>query len=52
MSETTPHRLSGKRVILGITGGIAAYKTAELIRLYKKAGRTQQQPRLENENDI
>lgn len=38
MSETTPHRLSGKRVILGITGGIAAYKTAELIRLYKKAG--------------
>ena len=30
--------LSGKRVILGITGGIAAYKAAELTRLLTKAG--------------
>ena len=30
--------LPGKRIILGVTGGIAAYKTAELVRLFKKAG--------------
>jgi phosphopantothenoylcysteine decarboxylase/phosphopantothenate--cysteine ligase len=30
--------LSGKRVLLGITGGIAAYKAAELTRLFVKAG--------------
>jgi len=30
--------LSGKNVLLGITGGIAAYKTANLIRLFKKSG--------------
>ncbi len=30
--------LSGKNILLGITGGIAAYKTANLIRLFKKAG--------------
>lgn len=28
--------LSGKKVLIGITGGIAAYKICELIRLYKK----------------
>lgn len=28
--------LSGKNVLIGITGGIAAYKVCELIRLYKK----------------
>ena len=28
--------LSGKKIILGITGGIAAYKVASLIRLLKK----------------
>src|SRR5262245_39706046 len=33
---TTP--LAGRRVILGITGGIAAYKAAELCRLLVKAG--------------
>ena len=27
-----------KRIVLGITGGIAAYKSAELVRLLKKAG--------------
>ena len=30
--------LSNKRVLLGITGGIAAYKCAELSRLFAKAG--------------
>lgn len=30
--------LSGKRVVLGVTGGIAAYKSAELVRLLTKAG--------------
>lgn len=30
--------LSGKKILLGITGGIAAYKICELIRLYKKNG--------------
>ncbi len=30
--------LSGKRILLGITGGIAAYKAAELARLFVKAG--------------
>lgn len=30
--------LSGKKIILGITGGIAAYKTASLVRLLIKAG--------------
>ncbi|HWV91849.1 MAG TPA: flavoprotein, partial [Burkholderiales bacterium] len=30
--------LTGKRVLLGITGGIAAYKAAELARLLVKAG--------------
>lgn len=30
--------LSGKNILLGITGGIAAYKTANLIRLLKKSG--------------
>ena len=30
--------LTGKKVILGISGGIAAYKAAYLIRLFRKAG--------------
>ena len=30
--------LSGKRIVLGVTGGIAAYKSAELVRLLGKAG--------------
>jgi len=29
---------NGRRILLGVSGGIAAYKTAELIRLFKKAG--------------
>jgi phosphopantothenoylcysteine decarboxylase/phosphopantothenate--cysteine ligase len=30
--------LSGKKIILGVSGGIAAYKTAALVRLFIKAG--------------
>ncbi len=30
--------LSGKRIILGVTGGIAAYKAAYLLREFQKAG--------------
>jgi phosphopantothenoylcysteine decarboxylase / phosphopantothenate---cysteine ligase len=30
--------LTGKRILLGVTGGIAAYKTAELVRLLTRAG--------------
>jgi phosphopantothenoylcysteine decarboxylase/phosphopantothenate--cysteine ligase len=33
-------RVSGKTIVLGITGGIAAYKAAELCRLLVKAGAT------------
>jgi phosphopantothenoylcysteine decarboxylase/phosphopantothenate--cysteine ligase len=36
----TSGALSGKRVVLGVTGGIAAYKAAELCRLLVKAGAT------------
>ncbi|MFZ5724273.1 MAG: bifunctional phosphopantothenoylcysteine decarboxylase/phosphopantothenate--cysteine ligase CoaBC [Pseudomonadota bacterium] len=32
------HRLANRRILLGVTGGIAAYKSAELVRLLKKAG--------------
>ncbi len=31
-------RLSGKQIIIGITGGIAAYKAAELVRLLRRGG--------------
>lgn len=30
--------LNGKRILLGVTGGIAAYKAAELVRLLSKQG--------------
>ncbi|HLU77729.1 MAG TPA: bifunctional phosphopantothenoylcysteine decarboxylase/phosphopantothenate--cysteine ligase CoaBC [Burkholderiales bacterium] len=30
--------LTGKRILLGLTGGVAAYKAAELCRLFVKAG--------------
>jgi phosphopantothenoylcysteine decarboxylase/phosphopantothenate--cysteine ligase len=32
--------LHGKRIVLGVSGGIAAYKAAELTRLFVKAGAT------------
>lgn len=34
----SPSALRGRRVILGVTGGIAAYKTPLLVRLLRKAG--------------
>ncbi|MEX0821546.1 MAG: flavoprotein, partial [Rhodothermales bacterium] len=30
--------LEGRHILLGVTGGIAAYKSVELVRLLKKAG--------------
>lgn len=36
--QTTSPSLQGKRILLGISGGIAAYKTPLLVRLLKKAG--------------
>ncbi|MEO8239537.1 MAG: flavoprotein, partial [Flavobacterium sp.] len=30
--------LNGKKILLGVTGGIAAYKTASLVRFFIKAG--------------
>ena len=32
------HSFSKKNILLGVTGGIAAYKAAEIIRLFKKLG--------------
>lgn len=38
-SEIISHsRLSGKRITLCVTGGIAAYKAVELLRIFQKAG--------------
>jgi phosphopantothenoylcysteine decarboxylase/phosphopantothenate--cysteine ligase len=33
-----PSELKNKNIILGVCGGIAAYKSVELLRLFKKAG--------------
>lgn len=38
MDPFTEWMLQGKKIILGISGGIAAYKSALLIRLFRKAG--------------
>ncbi|MDO8907368.1 MAG: bifunctional phosphopantothenoylcysteine decarboxylase/phosphopantothenate--cysteine ligase CoaBC [Pseudohongiella sp.] len=38
MSSNSLATLANKRILLGITGGIAAYKCAELTRLLSKAG--------------
>ena len=38
MSESLPTNLHNRRILLGITGGIAAYKAAELVRGLHKAG--------------
>jgi phosphopantothenoylcysteine decarboxylase/phosphopantothenate--cysteine ligase len=35
---TDRHDLAGKRLVLGLSGGIACYKAAELLRLLMKAG--------------
>lgn len=36
--EQPSGELAGKKILLGVTGGVAAYKCAELVRLLKKAG--------------
>src|SRR5690606_1854230 len=39
MADSIPGRqLDGRRILVGVTGGIAAYKSVELVRLLKKAG--------------
>jgi phosphopantothenoylcysteine decarboxylase/phosphopantothenate--cysteine ligase len=38
LNNCTMSVLSGKKILLGISGGIAAYKTASLVRLFIKAG--------------
>jgi phosphopantothenoylcysteine decarboxylase/phosphopantothenate--cysteine ligase len=37
MTDTRP-RLAGRKLLLGVSGGIAAYKSAQLIRLFRKEG--------------
>ncbi|MEK6632983.1 MAG: flavoprotein, partial [Nitrospirota bacterium] len=37
-SETTPGTLTGKRVALGVTGSIAAYKAVSLLRALTRQG--------------
>nr|WP_280530588.1 bifunctional phosphopantothenoylcysteine decarboxylase/phosphopantothenate--cysteine ligase CoaBC [Paraburkholderia sacchari] len=41
-SAATPGELAGRHLVLGMTGGIACYKIAELTRLLTKAGATVQ----------
>jgi phosphopantothenoylcysteine decarboxylase/phosphopantothenate--cysteine ligase len=38
MTGAAPAGASGSRVILGVSGGIAAYKSCELLRLFTEAG--------------
>ncbi len=38
INNSTVSVLNGKKILLGISGGIAAYKTASLVRLFIKAG--------------
>lgn len=38
MERNPESPLRGKHIVVGITGGIAAYKTASLVRLFVKAG--------------
>jgi phosphopantothenoylcysteine decarboxylase / phosphopantothenate---cysteine ligase len=39
MQNAAPSPKPIQRILLGVTGGIAAYKTAELVRLFVKAGK-------------
>lgn len=36
--QSSPTSLAGRRIVLGVTGGIAAYKAADLVRRLKEAG--------------
>ncbi len=40
MISIPPDLLQGKRILLGVTGSISAYKSLELVRLFVKAGAT------------
>jgi phosphopantothenoylcysteine decarboxylase/phosphopantothenate--cysteine ligase len=42
VSASSKSSLSGRRVLLGVTGGVAAYKAAYLLRLLTQAGATVQ----------
>jgi phosphopantothenoylcysteine decarboxylase / phosphopantothenate---cysteine ligase len=42
MSDTAPLSLTGKHLVLGMSGGIACYKAAQLCREFVKAGATVQ----------
>ncbi len=42
LDPTPPQALAGRHIVLGLTGGIACYKSAELARLLTKAGATVQ----------
>ncbi|CAN5920555.1 bifunctional phosphopantothenoylcysteine decarboxylase/phosphopantothenate--cysteine ligase CoaBC [soil metagenome] len=42
LKQHAMQELSGKHILLGLTGGIACYKSAELCRLFIKAGATVQ----------
>jgi phosphopantothenoylcysteine decarboxylase/phosphopantothenate--cysteine ligase len=44
--------LQGKRIVLGVTGGIAAYKAAELVRLLGKQGADVQVAMTEGRNAL
>ena len=38
MNVSPSSTMNGRRILLGVSGGIAAYKIPELVRLFKKAG--------------
>lgn len=38
LSEMTVKGVSGRRILLGVSGGVAAYKSAELVRRLRQAG--------------
>ncbi len=38
IDSTEEKLLDGRKLLLGVTGSIAAYKAAEVVRLFKKAG--------------
>ncbi len=38
MANSAPDSLKDRRILLGVSGGIAAYKTPELVRLLRQAG--------------
>ncbi|NDH09884.1 MAG: bifunctional 4'-phosphopantothenoylcysteine decarboxylase/phosphopantothenoylcysteine synthetase, partial [Gammaproteobacteria bacterium] len=46
------HKLRQKKILLGICGGIAAYKTAELVRLLIEAGAEVQVVMTESASDF